>query len=85
MENPYGYDPLNPEVSRVLESGGTVEITGGMSNKYFNRIYNMSDADLQGAGYDVISRRAASNVTPACTTSGEPIKSNIMEIILQKQ
>ena len=37
IENPYGYDPLNPEILRVLEANGTIEITGARSNKYVNK------------------------------------------------
>ena len=84
MENPYKYNPLNSEVYRVLESGGTVNITGNMSNKYFNSVYKMTDVELKGAGYEIISRGAAANATTAYTTSGQPIKGTIMEIILRK-
>jgi len=84
FQNPYKYDVLNPEVSRVLQSGGTVEITGGLSNKTFNTIYKMSEAELQAVGYTLVSRGQASNATQGLTTTGEVIKSTIMEIILKK-
>ncbi|WP_334075551.1 MULTISPECIES: hypothetical protein [Paenibacillus] len=38
MENPYGYDPLNPEILRVLQEGGTIEVTGSNANRFFNSI-----------------------------------------------
>ncbi len=37
IENPYGYDPLNSEILRVLAADGTIEITGAGANKYANK------------------------------------------------
>ena len=37
IENPYGYDPLNSEILRVLATDGTIEITGARSNRYANK------------------------------------------------
>ncbi|WP_378127228.1 RHS repeat-associated core domain-containing protein [Cohnella boryungensis] len=84
MENPYRYDVLNPEVSRVLQRGGTLEITGGLSNKTFNTVYKMSDEELKAAGYTLVSKGQAANAGTSLTTTGEPIRSMIMEIILKK-
>ena len=33
IENPDGFDPLNPEILRVVKEGGEIEITGIKSNK----------------------------------------------------
>ena len=85
IQNPYGYDALNPEIKRVLASGGTVEISGGMSNKYFNSIYNMSEADLKSLGYTVVSRGVADNPGVGLSSSGGIIESIIMEIVLKKE
>ncbi|QTH43040.1 hypothetical protein J4772_00665 [Cohnella sp. LGH] len=84
MENPYRYDVLNPEVSRVLQSGGTLEITGGLSNKTFNTVYKMSEEELKAAGYTLVSRGQAANAGTSLTTTGQPIRSTMMEIILIK-
>lgn len=84
MQNPYGYNALNPEVSRVLQQGGTIEMTGGMSNRFFNRIYNMSAQELQEAGYSLVSKGQVVSAGPAYTTTGEVIKSTTMEIVLRK-
>ena len=33
IENPYGFDPYNSEIRRVLKSGGELKVTGVESNK----------------------------------------------------
>ena len=40
IENPDGFDPLNPEILRVVKEGGEIEITGIKSNKEFFNIYS---------------------------------------------
>ena len=40
IENPNGFDPLNPEILRVVKEGGEIEITGIKSNKEFFKIYS---------------------------------------------
>ena len=40
IENPNGFDPLNPEILRVVKEGGEIEITGIKSNKEFYNIYS---------------------------------------------
>ena len=40
IENPKGFDPLNPEILRVVKEGGEIEITGIKSNKEFFNIYS---------------------------------------------
>jgi len=84
MDNPYGYSVLTPEVYRVLETGGTINITGGMSNRYFNQVYNMSDDELKAAGYSVVYRGSATNPNMGLTTDGKTIEGKKMEIILKK-
>jgi uncharacterized protein RhaS with RHS repeats len=38
MDNPYGYDPLNPEILRVLSENGKITITGSaFANKYIKK------------------------------------------------
>jgi len=84
MQNPYKYDVLNPEVSRVLESGGTVEITGGLKNGTFNKLYKMSEAELQEAGYTLVSKREIPNPVKGNRTDGEPVRGSVFEIVLRK-
>ncbi len=84
IQNQYNYNALNSEVGRVLQSGGTVEITGGMSNKWFNSIYNMSETQLNSIGYSIVSKGTANNTGAGFTTQGQAIKSSILEIILKK-
>ena len=85
MQNPYKYNALDSEIGRVLQSGGIVEITGGMSNRWFNRIFNMTIEQLDALGYELVSRGVASNPEQGYTSSGAAIKSTIMEIILRKK
>ena len=40
IENPFGFDPTNPEILRVVKEGGEIEITGIKSNKEFYKIYS---------------------------------------------
>ena len=40
IENPNGFDPLNPEILRVVKEGGEIEITGIKSNKEFFNMYS---------------------------------------------
>jgi hypothetical protein len=38
MDNPYGYDPLNPEILRVLADNGQITLTGSaFANKYIKK------------------------------------------------
>jgi len=37
MENPYLFDPLNPEILRVLSPGGRIEITASPANGTVNQ------------------------------------------------
>ena len=84
MQNPYKYDALNSEVNRVLQNGGTVEISGGLSNGTFNKIYNSSAEHMGELGYDIVSKGMVENAEKGFTTSGKPINSTIYEIILRK-
>ncbi len=49
IDNPYGYDPLNPEVLRILSEDGTIRMVGDETrNKYFrNTIKSLNDLNLQ--------------------------------------
>ena len=59
IENPYGFDPYNSEIRRVLKSGGELKVTGVESNKYFNSIIEDIDEKLIKVpeGYELIEVR----------------------------
>ena len=42
IENPYGFEPLNPEILRVVKPGGEIRITGVISNSHFSQLYSKS-------------------------------------------
>ena len=39
IENPNGFDPLNPEILRVIKKGGELEISGVVKNPDFSKMY----------------------------------------------
>ena len=84
MQNPYKYDVLNPEVNRVLQEGGIIEISGGLTNGTFKKVYNMSEEKLSELGYEIVSKGIVENIEKGFTTTGKPINSTIYEIILRK-
>ena len=84
MQNPYGYNALDSEVYRVLQSGGTIEITGGMSNKFFNSIYNMSAEQLRSMGYTIVTKGVSSGSFVGLRDKGIPVKGTSMEIVLRE-
>ena len=45
----------------------------------------MTAEELNNIGYEVIYKGEATNASQGLTTSGEAIKSKIMEIIIQKK
>ncbi|MFL1676374.1 hypothetical protein ABEV00_00605 [Paenibacillus thiaminolyticus] len=74
IENPYGYDPLNPEVLRVLSRGGEIIITGSRSN--MNKLVRtLEDKGLKIRG----ERREVPNDGGYKTTTGENIKSPMLD------
>ena len=59
MDNPFGYDPLNDEVLRVLNDGGTIIIRGvdGKINKYLKKL----EVTAEQKGLQLISKREISS------------------------
>lgn len=84
MQNPYKYDVLNPEINRVLQNGGIVEISGGLTNGTFKKVYNMSLEKLRELGYEIIFKGMVENTEKGFTTTGKPVESTIFKIILRK-
>jgi len=74
IENPYGYDPLNTEVTRVLSRNGEIIITGSRSN--MNKLVRtLDDKGLKIKG----ERREIPNDGSYLTTDGENIKSPMLD------
>ena len=84
MQNPYKYDVLNPEINRVLQNGGVVEISGGLTNGTFKKVYYMSAESLSELGYEIVFKGMLENAEKGFTTTGKPVNSTIYEIILRK-
>ncbi len=70
IENPYGYNPLNPEIIRVLEPGGVIEVTGSKANGFVNKIPQQA----QQMGFSVTEVQVP-NVGQFTTTNGVVISS----------
>ncbi|MEZ7733985.1 hemagglutinin repeat-containing protein, partial [Fusobacterium periodonticum] len=45
IENPYGFDPLNPEILRVVKPGGEIRITGTEKNKFFKKMFKKNKGE----------------------------------------
>ncbi|WP_244310740.1 contractile injection system protein, VgrG/Pvc8 family [Paenibacillus ottowii] len=74
IENPYGYDPLNPEVLRGLSRDGEIIITGSRSN--MNKLVRtLEDKGLKVKG----ERREIPNDGKYLTTDGQNIKSPMLD------
>jgi len=84
MANPHGFNPLAPEVGRVLARGGVLNITGGMSNRYFNQVFNMSRQELSRQGFHLVGRGQIANANPGLQTSGAGIMGSLYQILLQR-
>ena len=84
MQNPYKYDVLNLEINRVLQNGGIVEISRGLTNGTFKKFYNMSLEKLRELGYEIIFKGKVENTEKGFTTTGKPVESTIFKIILRK-
>ena len=54
IENPYGFDPLNPEILRVVKPGGEIRITGTERNKHFKGM--LKDSYEPPKGFKVIKK-----------------------------
>ncbi len=69
INNPYGFDPLNSEIHRIVKNGGTVRITGSLSNKNFNQYWKL---DGVPEGFSAIYKGSQPGVQ-GFMTSGKPI------------
>ena len=51
IENPYGFEPLNPEILRVVKPGGEIIITGTERNKFFRKMFKKRKGENHGNIY----------------------------------
>ena len=73
IENPNGFDPLNPEILRVVKEGGEIEITGIKSNKIFYNIYSGKVKIPEGFEIIEIGERPEIFQKQGFRTDGDPI------------
>ena len=90
IENPFGFDPTNPEILRVLQKGGELKVTGVESNKYFNSIIEDIDKKIIKVpeGYELIEVREIPILErkQGFQSTGRPIgKKTDIEIRLRKK
>ncbi|EGO62689.1 hypothetical protein [Acetonema longum] len=82
IDNPYDYDPLNPEVLRVLSQDGEIVLTGSRSNIEKNQWLK----NLDEKGLTIKERSEVLNDGSYKTTDGQPIKSKKLDryVIVKK-
>ena len=86
IENPYGFEPLNPEILRVVKPGGEIRITGTERNKHFKDM--LKDSYEPPAGFKVIKKGDIPKLErrQGFQKNGEPIgKPTDKEVILIKE
>ena len=86
IENPFGFDPTNSEILRVLQKGGELRITGTKRNKYFKDM--LKDSYEPPKGFKVIKKGdiLESERRQGFKKDGEPIgKLTDKEVILIKE
>lgn len=75
---------LTPEVSRVLQPEGIIEITGTLSNRTFKELFVLSRDDLAKLGYTRVSGELHSTPTPGLTIEGNVITGKMYKLLLKK-
>ena len=84
MQNPYKYNPLSFQISRVLQIGGTIEATGNLSSHSFGKIFNISPVQLELRGYEIVSIEPISPEDKGYKSTGDRVNGKIFKIILRK-
>jgi RHS repeat-associated protein len=60
IDNPYRYEPLNPEILRILSNDGEIKLLGNLNaNKYFRNAIKLDN--LKKLNLKIISRRKTSS------------------------
>ena len=81
INNPYGFDPLNPEVRWVLQRNGRVEIVGQARNGYKNRAI----AGANERGFRVVQEiHHPSNTFGFTDSSGNLLTGSFTQYILER-
>lgn len=70
INNPYGFDPLNSEIHRIVKNGGTIRITGSLSNKSFNQYWKLEGVP---EGFSAIYK-GSQPVVQGFMKNGKPIR-----------
>ena len=86
IENPFGFDPTNSEILRVLQKGGELRITGTERNRYFKNM--LKDSYKPPKGFKVIKKGdiLESERRQSFQKDGKPIgKPTDKEVILIKE
>ena len=86
IENPFGFDPTNSEILRVLQKGGELRITGTERNRYFKNM--LKDSYKPPKGFKVIKKGDIPELErrQGFQKNGEPIgKPTDKEVILIKE
>ena len=96
IENPYGFEPLNPEILRVVKHGGEIIITGIEKNKFFRKMFKKNkgengelivDITKIPPEYEVIESRKliGSEKKQGYQSNGTPIQTKTDRVIILKK
>ena len=96
IENPYGFEPLNPEILRVVKPGGEIIITGTEKNKFFRKMFKKNkgengelivDIKKIPPEYEVIESRKliGSEKKQGYQSNGTPIQTKTDRVIILKK
>lgn len=84
IDNPYGYNPLNPEIMRILSKDGEIRLVGNLkNNKYFRNA--IKSGNLEELNLNIILHREISSGNYKLS-NGEVMKeTKLTEIILRRE
>lgn len=84
IDNPYGYNPLNPEIMRILSKDGEIRLVGNLkNNKYFRNA--IKSGNLEELNLKIILHREISSGNYKLS-NGEVMKeTKLTEIILRRE
>ena len=82
MDNPYGYDPLNPEIMRILSQDGQITMTGNTrSNKYVKGALRR----LEELKLEIVSRQSISSDGYKLVDGSDMAAKNLEEIVIRRK
>ena len=96
IENPFGFNPINSEILRVLQKGGELRITGTESNRYFRKMFKkrkgkngelILDITKIPPEYEVVESRKliGSEKKQGYQNDGTPIQTETDRVIILKK